>query len=375
MKSENTKISPVIFMFSVACFLRSSSLLSSFFASISKQDTWLVILMGAVASLPVMAIYILLIKAFPTKNLFEINDTVFGKVFGKVISVLYLWFFFTLSALNLRDLGNFVGKSIMLKTPQPIIVAVFVLICAWAVYFGIEVVTRYSIVFIVISSIILLISILAIISIIKLENFLPVFDQPPLNYIQSTNIVMTIPYGELVVFLMITPKVDVNPKKFGRYFLGGFLLGAFLVAMVIARDVGILGKTISIFSLPSFETLRMLTFFDVLTHMEILYAILLIILFFFKISFMFYISIFGLSQLFNFESYRAFVLPCSALLAAYSFIVVQSVIQHMEVGQLTAPFIWPIFEMLLPLITLIMAYIRKSPSKERQKQPKEAAQT
>lgn len=372
MIADKTKISPVTFMFSVACFLRSSSLLSAFFASIAKQDSWLVVLFGAVVSLPELAVYILLMKAFPPKNLIEINDTVFGKILGKAVSSLYLLFFFTLSALNLRDLGNFTSKSITLNTPMPLILGVFVLLCAWAVYLGIEVVTRYSVVFIIISSIILLVSIISTLNIIDFEHFLPMFDRPLLSYIQSTHIASTIPFGELVVFLMIIPSIDVSPKKIGRYFLGGFLLGAFLISLVIARDVGILGKTISIFSLPSFEALRMITFFDVLTHMEILYSILLITLFFFKITFLFYVSIFGLSRLFNFKSHKPLVLPCCALFTAFSFMVVGSVTQHLELGRRTAPFMWLIFEFLLPLITLITAYIRGIPDKEKQKQQKEA---
>ena len=48
MKVENAKISATQFMFSIVIFIRSSSLLSAFFFSITKQDSWLIVLFGTV---------------------------------------------------------------------------------------------------------------------------------------------------------------------------------------------------------------------------------------------------------------------------------------------------------------------------------------
>lgn len=149
MKTQKASITPLQFMFSITCFLRSSSLLSSFFAPISKTDSWLVVLIASVVCLPFLWAFIMLMKAFPGKNLIEINDAVFGRIAGKIISAIYLWFFLTLTSLNLRDLGGFVGKSIMLKTPQIVIITVFILLCAWAVSLGLDIVTRYSVVFVI----------------------------------------------------------------------------------------------------------------------------------------------------------------------------------------------------------------------------------
>ncbi|MDD3833085.1 MAG: endospore germination permease, partial [Oscillospiraceae bacterium] len=276
MNIEKSRISPLQFMFAIMCFIRSSSLLSSFFTPIVNQDSWLVIIFGMIVSLPVLWIYISLSKAFPKSNLIEINDLVFGRIGGKIISAFYLWFFFTLTALNLRDLGIFVGKSTMSKTPPVLIIIVFILLCAWAVYYGLEVVTRYGIVFILISSAILLLSFLVSVNIMHRESFLPILNQPLKSYIQGTNIITMIPFGELVVFLMIVPYVDFKQKKLVRYFMGGFLLGGLLLLAVILRDLAILGNTLKYFSLPSFETLRIIRLFDSLGHMEILFAILLI---------------------------------------------------------------------------------------------------
>ena len=184
-------------------------------------------------------------KTYPGLNLTD-KEAVFGKVFGKIISLFYVWFFFTLVSLNMRDLGNFVSKTTMIKTPMPIIIILFILLCVWSAYYGLEVVTRYSTVFLIISAVILLISIIAITSLINPENFLPVFDLP-INYIQVTHISSTIPFGE-TDFLMITP-MWTNRKKLLRYFVGGLLIGGNLILLVMLRDI-VYWKYHSIFRCP-----------------------------------------------------------------------------------------------------------------------------
>ena len=84
------------FMFSIICFMQASILLTSFIVSFTKQDTWFVILLSVPVMFFLIFIYVALIKSFPGKNLMQINEAVFGKVAGKIISFLYLFSFLTL---------------------------------------------------------------------------------------------------------------------------------------------------------------------------------------------------------------------------------------------------------------------------------------
>lgn len=373
MTVEKSKISVGQFMFSIACFIHSSSLLSSFFVPITKQDSWLAVIFGIIVCLPVLWVYCSLAKAFPDLNLIQINDKVFGCIIGKIISAIYVLFFLTLTSLNLRDLGIFVNKSIMSKTPFAFIIVLFILLCAWSVYYGLEVVTRYSILFVIISSIILLITIIATLNLMHFDNFLPILHQPIKNYIQSTHIISVIPFGELITFLMITPNIDTKPKKLKRYFFGGFLIGGIVILIVILRDTAVLGNTLEYFALPSFETLRLASLFKTISHMEILFAILLIILLFFKITFIFYVSLLAISHMFHIKTYRPLILPCAAIIVTYSIFVFNNIVQHFTIGRETVPFIWTFIEILLPLFTLIIAYIKKAAIRDKNKSKEPSA--
>jgi spore germination protein KB len=363
-KLETGRISPHQFLFAIACFIRASSLVSAFFSNIVKQDAWLVVALGLICCLPFLAVLIRLAGRFPQKSLFEIDDIVFGPIAGKAVSMLYLWFFLTLAALNLRDLGDFVQMTIMQNTPRIVIMVLFMVVCAWAVRHGIEVVVRYSTLFVLAALVILAMTVLLTLNHFDFRNFLPVLEQPPMKYVQSVNIVMTIPFGELVVFLMITPCVNFQGKKMSRYFLLGFLTGGTMLLGVVLRDTAVLGRSASLFAMPPFETMRMVTLTESISRMEVLFAVVLIILLFFKVSFLYYVTTVSVAKLLRLSSFRSLVLTVGAFLVVYAFNLYPSAAKHTASGRETAPIIWILFEFLLPTVTLLVAGLRGLPQRK-----------
>ncbi|MCQ4924503.1 endospore germination permease [Tissierella carlieri] len=361
MQIDKGKISGIQFMFTVACFIQSSSLLTSFFTSITKQDSWIVVILGFVMSMPSLLIYTYIMKIFPDKNLMEINNMVFGPIMGKVVSVLYLWFFLTLSALNTKDLGDFVQKTTMQNTPPIIILGVFILLCAWAVRNGIKVVTRYSMFFTLIAILIVLSTIFFTINQMKIDNFLPMLEQPKMVYIQGTHIISTIPFGELIVFLMINPNLEIEPKKRRKYFFYAFIIGGLTLLTIVLRDTAVLGNTIKIFALPPFETLRLISIYSALSRVEVLFAVSLIMLMFFKICILYYVTVMSIAYIFKLQSFKSLVTSVGIIIIIYSFNIYPSIIAHINSASKTAPFEWFMFETILPFITIIVARIRKLP--------------
>ncbi|WP_353094337.1 endospore germination permease [Tissierella praeacuta] len=365
MKIDKGKIPGVQFMFTVACFIQSSSLLTSFFTSITKQDSWIVIIIGFIISMFPILIYTYIMRTFPDKNLIEINDVVFGPVIGKLFSVLYLWFFITLSSLNTKDLGDFVQRTTMRKTPSIIILGIFILLCAWAVRNGIEVVTRYSMLFTFIAILIVLSTSFFTMNQMKIDNFLPILSQPTMVYVQGTHIISTIPFGEIVVFLMINSNLDIEPEKRRKYFIYGFIIGGLALLIIILRDTAVLGNTIKIFALPPFETLRLIRIYSALSRVEVLFAISLIMLMFFKICILYYVTVMSIAYIFKLKSFRSLVTSIGVIIVIYSFNIYPSIIEHINSASRTAPFQWFLFETILPLITMIVAKIRKLPKLEK----------
>lgn len=363
MRIDKGGISTFQFMFSISCYILASSLLTAFTTSIVEQDSWIVVIFGVIVGLLFIWIYMTLMKNFPNKNLVEINDLVYGPVIGKIFSCIYVFFFLTLSSLTLKDLGDFIGAAIMPDTPTIVIFISFMLICAWAVKGGIQVVTRYSLFFTLAALLIAIATIFLTFNHMNFNNFLPIFNQPIIKYVQGTHIITVIPFGELVVFLMIAPNIERANKGIKKYFILGFLIGGMGMILVVLRDIAVLGNTITLFSLPSFETLRLTSISTTLSRMEVLFAVILIILYFFKMCFLYYVTVLAISQIFKLDSYKNLVVGVGVIMTIYSFNLYSSIIQHIEYGSNITPFQWFIYEFLLPSITLIVAKIRKVPEK------------
>ncbi len=100
MSGKIEQISEKSLKHAIACFVLCSSLLIAFVTHMSKNGTWICAIAGWIIALPIVFVFVKLAEKFPSKDIIEINDIVFGKVAGKFLSVLYVFHFFALTFLN-----------------------------------------------------------------------------------------------------------------------------------------------------------------------------------------------------------------------------------------------------------------------------------
>ena len=360
---EKTKIAGRQVMFAVACFLMASALLTGFASNIVKHDTWLAVIAAALLALPVILIYSLLMKRFPTLNLFGINRAVFGKAAGGIVSLAYLFFFHSLTTLTLMGINDLLKDHIMYTTPSVVLMALTALLGAWAVRSGIRTVMRYSELFFMFAGTLLIGVVIFATTKGNWSNFLPVFDVDVDNFVKGTSRILTIPLLEVSGFLMIIPNIEKPDSQGRKYLMRGFVISTVCMILVVYCDISILGNTIVLFKTPSFETLRMVNFTQALSRMEVFFAIVLTMLMFFKFSFLLYVTTLLFAQILGQETYRPFVLGIAALTCAYAFFIIPASVQGREVVIKHLPTLWLLFEFLLPAVTLLVAVLRKLPKR------------
>lgn len=361
MRLDKGMITGKQMMLALLCFLQASALLTSFLSAVTRNDSWIVTVLAAVCFIPVALIYRELIFAFPGKNLIQMLICGFGPVAGKTLGALYVWFLFSLTSLNLKDLSDFSKLTLMPQTPPAVLTALCLLVAAMAVARGIVLVVRYGALFSVSALIILVITVLFLIGQMEFKNLLPAFRLPVIKYVQGTHIVLTIPYGESVAFLMIAPNLSLSREAFTRRFFQGFFAGALVFLVVIVRDIAVLGNTMEMLTLPSLVSLRLVNLGPALSRMEILFAIVLIVLLFFKIMFLYYVSVVAVAQLFGLTGYRGLVLAAGAFILTYGQSLYPTGVEHSASGQEIVPILWTFFEALVPLALLLAAKLRGLP--------------
>jgi len=350
---DSEKISSRVFAFSVAGVIQSSVLLTSLFIDMVRQDSWIIVLLGMFMVVPFILMYSFIMKNYPDKNLFQVLEKVFGRVIGKIISLFYLYFFFQLTSLNLNDVGSFINSALMPNTPLIIVMLITMSVIIYAVKGGISVITKYAAALVVIVVVVFLLAALLTLNIIDLKNFLPVFEYSIIKYVQGTHIVTTIPFAEIVIFLMVTPNIKIKPENIKKFFFTGILIGALTLLLVVTSSIALLGENLYLYTIPPFEMFTLINITSALSRMEILSAIAILILLFFKISILFYVTVVAISYFFNLSSYKPLARVLGIIVVIYASFIYDSMIIHTFLAANITIFIWFVFEFVFPLAIVI----------------------
>ncbi len=358
MGNRKEQISERAFMFTVGCFVQSSTMLLGFITSVSKQDTWICSVIGLLLSFPIIWLFVRLGEMFPGKNLIDINIIVFGNIVGKIISAVYVFFFFSLTFLNFSVAGEFVAGALLPETPELATVIVLVLLCGYAVRKGLEPITRCSVFITVLVLAFIIFNSFLLIREMKISNFLPIFAQPTKSYFQATHSIIVMPFCNIFVFTMLFPVLK-TPHKIKKPLFGGLLIGAFTLLFVVIRDTAVMGSIMRIVTTPTFDSVRLINIANTLTRMEILYAIILLSLMFFKLAIFYYATAKGIAQLFNLRSINMLIPSLGAIIVVFSITAFDSSIGNGYNASNYAQAYQSVFEIVLPLITLLVALLRK----------------
>ncbi|TGE34603.1 endospore germination permease [Desulfosporosinus sp. Sb-LF] len=359
MKLEKGEISSSQLVFLVGGFLQGSLLTLSFAGNITKHDTWLAVIAGVALTVPLALVYIALAQRFPGKNLVEMNELIYGPYLGKLISLQYIGLFLTILASNLWFIGDFFLTYILPETPILVIMIMFMFICAWAVRNGIEVIARTSFLFVLITLLITSITFILLLKNMKITNLLPVLDIPLRDFIHSTNILMAIPFNEVFVFLMVIPYMN-NQKHIKATTLLGLTIGGLNMLLMTIRNTLVLGPLVAILTSSSMESVRLINIGKILTRLEMVVAISLLVSLFLKVSVFYYATVLGIAQLVKMRSYLPLVLPVG-IIGITLALCFESSMQFIYTSQNTFPIFSIPFYILIPILSLFIAKIRKLP--------------
>ncbi|HHW48785.1 MAG TPA: endospore germination permease [Clostridiaceae bacterium] len=357
MNVEKGKICSSQLPFLIAGFVQGSALLIDFTVGITEHQTWMVILAGLIIATPVILSYVALIKRFPGMNVIQINNMVYGRFLGKAVSIYYIFFFLMTLSFNIRDVGELHVTFLMPDTPFIFFLAVFAATCAYAVTKGIEVLSRISYLFVLVGLVVPISTFILLIDQMDFSNFLPVFELPPVKLLQGVHIMLIIPFGETLVFLTIMGSLNKTGNAV-KNTLVGLLIGTASLLVVAVRNTAVLGKTQSIWTATSFQSIRLIDIGTVLTRMDFLIGIAQMVLIFFKCCLFFYALTVALSQLLGLKSYLPLVLPLAGIEVIIAATVFQSPVDHAGITQnagiiYSAPLI-----VIIPPLTLLVAKIR-----------------
>lgn len=344
-------------MFAISTFIIASSLLTSPLYYFTKNDAWFSVIFAFVISYSIIHIYITLSTWYPGLTLIEINLRVFGNLVGRCISFFYCFYFLSLAYFNTIDLGDFIQSMVLPNTPMVLILVAFVIICAYAVRKGPVGMVRYGMIFSAFSLFTIISILFLAIDKAELSNLLPTFTLPARNYLIGSHLVAMLPFCEIITFMMFVQYIH-NSKIIRYGFRFGLIIGAISLLIVVLRDIVVLGDSTSLFKLPTFATARLIDVGDILVRLEIVYAIILVTLLFYKVSIIYYAAVSGISKLLYVRSHNTLTNVIGALIVFFSLTSFKSSDEHIQWNLTAAATYSSFFILILPLITLVTSALR-----------------
>ncbi|RAP75743.1 GerAB/ArcD/ProY family transporter [Paenibacillus montanisoli] len=358
---EQGKIAPYQFTILVILFTVGSTILiiPSGLAFEAKHDAWISSLIGPAVGLIFVALYHLLGQRYPALTFVEIVMHTLGKWIGGAISLLYVFFFFILGALVLRNLGDFMTTQVLPNTPIQYIHILFVLVVISGVRNGLEVFTRTAEIFLPWVILFFLFLIVLLPYQFKLDNLLPVVGygiapvaRAALPYIGS-------PYAELITLLVLYPYVS-NNRKAGKAFAIGVLIAGFILFLIVMTTILVLGPKITAVQMfPSYILAKKISVGHFLERVEVIMAGIWFITIYFKLTICYYASTVSLAHVFKLKECRQLYLPLGFSLIVLSIISYPNTTYFFHIVTRIWSFYSLTFGVLLPLIILGLSLMRR----------------
>jgi len=326
------------------------------------NDMWISIIIGMILAIPVYLIYCRILSLFPTKGVFEIVEHAFGKLMGKVIGFLYVWFAFHLGALVLRNYGEFINVLALPETPMIVPMALFILLCIWGVKLGIEVLGRWSESFAIVFYVLLIAFAILDVAELKLENLRPILYNGFGPVLGGAFSAFAFPFAEAVVFLCVFGSLKDSKSSYKVYF-SGLLIGGVSILYIPIRNVAVVGADyLDILYFPSYTAIARINIGTFLQRLEIVAAIEFLIGVFIKICICLLATCIGVAKIFELKDYRKIVTPIGFLMLNLSYLMYDSTMEMVEWTKISFLYKLP-FQVILPIIIWIACEIKSRKTK------------
>jgi spore germination protein KB len=289
-------------------------------AAIAKQDAWVVPIVATGIGWLIIRLFIKIGDTFPTMNLVEINELVFGKWIAMVVNILFVFFSLHTSAQVLYYVGNFLTTEIMAETPIEVINILFMVIIVMGVRLGLETLARTAEIFIPWVFLLYAIFLFSVSPQSQLKRMEPILEAGLHPIIHATLIYLSYSCLPLVVMLVFFPK-ELNARKdIQKSFSVGFIGGSILMIILTFVTILVLGPEFTARQAYSVYVLaKGINIANFLQRIEAIIAGIWFITIYFKLAFYFFSSVLSLSQTLKLKDYSPLVYPMGIMVVVLSF--------------------------------------------------------
>jgi len=203
-------------------------------------DTWLSMSIGFVIGICIMLLTVQLCSRFPDKTIIQISQELLGSFVGSSIAIILILFFIIAFGTSANVMTLHLTEYFLPETPFLVICILYVLLCAYGVFLGVEVVVRFSTVGFIMLVLITLTMVTGTVEDLKTINLFPLME----NGLLADTAGSLYLFGDISIAVLavgfLYPMLN-KKKKVGRISFWSMLVGACLVVIWPLYETMVLG--------------------------------------------------------------------------------------------------------------------------------------
>ncbi|MGI6686500.1 MAG: GerAB/ArcD/ProY family transporter [Bacillota bacterium] len=355
---ESGKITPgqAGFLMGLTVLGTANLVMPSLTARFAGADTWMAVALATFPHILLILVIDRIGKSFPQQSIVTYIRKITGKYLGILIILGYIWYLIFITAMITRTVAEFLLTTFMPDTPIEVFIIVILLLGAWAVKAGLEVLARAA----TFITPIFLISFAIILLLLVGEmdfSFLKPFLENGFKPVLHATLYPSIWRGQFVLMLFIWPYLN-KPEQGLRSMLQVAVVIVLLLLSLTIASTSIFGPLVVTLRFPTFALVEYIDLAGFITRLDAVFMAVWIAGVFIKIGVFYYCLCLILSELLGLMDYRCTVYPLGIIIGALVIIVAPNMVVFDNLFPKVVLPLTLLFEYFLPCGLLGLIFLR-----------------
>lgn len=366
MSKEKIQISPVQLTFLCITLVISTAdiFLPSFVAREAKRDSWISVILSALMMIPVVFIQLKLCSNHKGKCLVEICTETVGSFVGRIIGILYAFYFLVIVIGAIISLSIVLNIAFLDLTPPWVIVVISILVVIYGAGKDLEVIARVNEILLPAGIGTLVFLLLLNVNEYDFNFYRPVLADGIIPPLRGSIIILGY-LAETVVILQMVHFINKPEKVNAAVFTGLLVTCAGILAGTLIYAV--FGPLTEIFVIPSLELARFSSIGKYIQNLDVFILAIWITGIYVKIMIFIYSGSYTLAQIFKLKDYKSVIFPIGFFISGIAVSTINERVTELDFMHYIIPVYSIVMALFIPGILLVVSIIRKRGKGEKRK--------
>lgn len=327
-----------------------------------NQDVWIMVLLSILYTYIMMIPLLYLANKFKDSCMIGYLDVVYGKGLGKILGFFYALYFLGNAINDSTVQSELIVTSILVDTPESLILVAMMLTCIYCVSRGVVTVLRATEIMAPIALAIIIGLLFLGVNNFKYYLLLPILSESKILDINLGAMELSTIFSEIFLLAMLIPYLE-NKKDINKIFIKSSIYSLGLLSIIIVICQITLGVEYTRYSnFPFLLYVRSIDIFEVVERIDSVAVMAWLITSICRISAFLLITVKAFRKLFNKEKNEKVILPIVGLILSITTLYIinnRSVIITREDIDTIRSVLFIVFVIAIPSITCIVYFIRR----------------